>query len=201
MVLSDDLPRLKDGLRQRLLSLRNDIDPPRRSRLDRRICAHLVGFFTENDFLNIAAFVPFRGEPDLMPALEVLHQAGRRIFLPVLDPERKAMDFRRWKPGADMKSNRFGIPEPASGADCPPAHLDLVLTPLVAFSPSGVRLGMGAGYYDRTFEFCREHPESGPMLVGLAYGLQEVDSLPAESWDVPLDGIVTEHGVRLLRRS
>ena len=192
--MSTQSSNLKGPLRERLLSLRNDIEPVRRNRLDHRICGHLVDFLGEHDALNLAGYVAFRGEPNLQPALQVLHQAGRRVHMPVLAEDRQAMNFRRWKPGAEMPTNRFGIPEPVNGHPCPPERLDVVITPLVAFSPAGVRLGMGAGFYDRTFHFRQHSPESGPLLMGAAYSVQQVDSLPAESWDVPLDGIITEKG-------
>lgn len=98
-----------------------------------------------------------------------------------------------------MQKNRFGIPEPMEGPFCNPERLEIVLTPLVAFSSNGMRLGMGAGYYDRAFEFLRSDPEAGPWLVGVAYALQQVDSLPADPWDVPLAAVLTERGLQVFR--
>ena len=62
----------------------------------------------------------------------------------------------------DMAPNRFGIPEPAQGRECDPERLELVLTPLVAFAGNGTRLGMGAGFYDKTFAFARNNPSPAP---------------------------------------
>jgi len=109
------------------------------------------------------------------------------------------MRFRRWRPGATMVPNRYGIPEPREGRECDVRRLELVLTPLVAFDGNGTRLGMGAGFYDRTFEFLRADPDAGPWLVGVAYAMQQVDSLPAETWDVPVGGVITERGLRVFR--
>jgi 5-formyltetrahydrofolate cyclo-ligase len=187
----------KAELRARMVAERQRLHDHQRRRLDRQICAHLLRLLDDRDCVHLAAFVAFKGEPDLAPALEALHHAGRRIHLPVVNDRR--MHFFRWTPTTRMRANRFGIPEPVDGQECPPQRLELVLMPLVAFSPSGTRLGMGAGFYDRTFDFCLTHPESGPMLVGAAYGLQEVDSLPAQSWDVPLDAVVTDRGVKVFR--
>lgn len=192
--MTENPSNLKSDLRSRLLEDRTSLNESRRRRLDRQICAHLLRLLGDRDSVDLAAFLAFRGEPDLMPALEALHHAGRRIWLPVVDGD--AMIFRRWIPGAAMQANRYGIDEPVEGNLCPPDKLEVVLMPLVAFSPTGTRLGMGAGYYDRTFAFCRHRPESGPLLAGVAYALQEVDSLPAESWDVPLDAVITERGLR-----
>ncbi len=98
-----------------------------------------------------------------------------------------------------MVRNRFGIPEPAEGPFRDPERLEIVLTPLVAFSTNGMRLGMGAGFYDRAFAFLRRDPEAGPWLVGVAYALQQVDSLPADPWDVPLAAVLTERGLQVFR--
>ena len=173
------------------------MDPDQRQRADRKICAHLLRLLTERDCLNVAAFVPFRGEPDLLPAMQALSEAGRNIWLPVVDG--LAMSFRRWTPGMQMKANRFGIPEPVDGRECNPENLELVLLPLVAFAGNGTRLGMGAGFYDRTFAFANDNPAAGPWMVGAAYALQHVDSLPSQPWDVPLGGVITERGLQLFR--
>ena len=188
----------KHNLRATLLDERMAVSPERRRLLDQQICARLIGFLSEQPGDRVSAFWPFRGEPGLVPALEVLHEAGRRVCLPVL--AESGMQFRSWHPDAGLMANRFGILEPQQGALVEPAELDWVLMPLVAFSPNGIRLGMGSGYYDRTFAFCRQLPAgAGPVLVGVAYSLQEVDSLPAQSWDVPLDAVITEQGVSTFR--
>ncbi|MFU8878547.1 MAG: 5-formyltetrahydrofolate cyclo-ligase, partial [Wenzhouxiangellaceae bacterium] len=168
---------LKKELRTRLLDTRASMHPHQRQRADRQICVHLLRLLEERDCLDMAAFVPFRGEPNLMPALEALSEAGRRVWLPVVNG--RQMHFRRWQPGCRMEKNRYGIPEPVDGRECAPEQLELVLTPLVAFSNNGTRLGMGAGFYDRTFAFARTDPGRGPWMVGMAYTMQQVDSLPA----------------------
>jgi 5-formyltetrahydrofolate cyclo-ligase len=70
-----------------------------------------------------------------------------------------------------------------------------VLTPLVAFDLHGNRLGMGGGFYDRTFEFLNRHTHwRRPLLIGLAYDFQRVEQLYSHGWDVRLSGVVTEQG-------
>ncbi len=197
--MSQESPGIKDSLRGQLVGRRMGIDPRQRVQLDKQICIHLADFLAASEMLDLAAYVAFKGEPDLFPVLGDLHRAGRRVHLPVLAETRQTMAFHRWHPGVEMPANRFGIPEPVNGQSCPAQRLGLVLTPLVAFSPNGVRLGMGAGFYDRTFQFKMAEPANPPLLMGVAYGVQEVDNLPAESWDVPLDGITTEHGTRFFQ--
>ncbi len=187
-------PDVKAELRKRLLQERGSLPPSRRLLLDRQICAHLLRFFQSREGSAVAAFRGFRGEPDLRPLLDVLHESGRRVFLPVVNND--AMQFRAWSPESVLTRNRFGIGEPLAGRLCPPEELDWVLVPLVAFSPSGSRLGMGGGFYDRAFSFrLRQPPAVRPRLVGVAYSLQQVDGLPVQSWDVPLDAVVTDQGL------
>lgn len=112
--------------------------------------------------------------------------------LPVLCDD-QVLRFAPWRAGGPLVANRFGIPEP----DVPRTALldaldmQLVVAPLVAFDARGHRLGMGGGWYDRTFAFRRERP-APPRLVGAAFALQQVTDLRPREWDVPLDAICTE---------
>ena len=64
--------------------------------------------------------------------------------------------------------------------------------PLLGFDKRGTRLGYGGGYYDRTLERLSKRPR----LVGIAFAAQELEDIPREAHDVPLDTIVTEAGAR-----
>jgi 5-formyltetrahydrofolate cyclo-ligase len=140
-------------------------------------------------------FLAFDGEPSLTRLLETARRQGKRLYVPVL--RGSTMTFRELEPGATFAANRFGILEPTLGAKIDARKLDLVLTPLVAFDDRGVRVGVGRGYYDRCFRFLRHRLRwRKPKLLGVAYELQQVPLLRANSWDVPLWGVVTENGPR-----
>ncbi len=150
---------------------------------------------------RIAAFAAVDAELDPGPFVAAVRDAGRQIFLPVLGPRPGCLSFVRAEAGDPLSPNRYGIPEPQSGASANPQFLDLVLVPLVGFDDAGNRLGMGAGYYDRTFAFRRGRRHwFGPLLIGVAYECQRIDLLPAMPWDVPLDGVVTEDGLQMFKR-
>ena len=103
--------------------------------------------------------------------------------------------IKPWQRSTPMAPNRFGIPEPdlPAASRCPVLALDLVLVPLVAFDEAGNRLGMGGGFYDRTFRYLRHRTcWRRPHLVGIAYDAQRVPAIDARRWDVPLDAVVTE---------
>ena len=111
--------------------------------------------------------------------------------LPVLHDD--VLRFAPWRPGDAVVSNKYGIPEPDVGADTllDADDMALVVAPLVAFDARCRRLGMGAGWYDRSFAFRRERI-APPWLVGAAFASQQVDAITAEPWDVPMDAVCTE---------
>jgi 5-formyltetrahydrofolate cyclo-ligase len=116
--------------------------------------------------------------------------------LPVLHEQR--LRFAPWRPGDPLVSNRYGIPEPDLAPDSllEADAMSLVIAPLVAFDARGHRLGMGAGWYDRSFAFRRERA-APPWLVGAAFAAQQIDGLATEPWDVPLDAVCTENDTLL----
>ncbi|GAB3748837.1 5-formyltetrahydrofolate cyclo-ligase [Lysobacter olei] len=112
--------------------------------------------------------------------------------LPVLGDDDR-LRFAPWRSGDALVTNRLGIPEPDLGPDSllDASQLTLAVMPLVGFDATGQRLGMGGGWYDRTFALRHEQP-APPYLVGAAFDVQRVDALHAAEWDVPVDGVCTE---------
>lgn len=142
---------------------------------------------------RVACYLANDGEMDAGPVMDFLRSIGRQVFLPVLHGD--ALWFLPYDEDTPLKPNRFGIPEPylSARARCPAREIDVVLMPLVAFDSSGNRLGMGGGYYDRTFSYLKARTVwRRPLLIGIAYEFQHIANLPAQPWDIPLDGVVTD---------
>lgn len=127
-------------------------------------------------------------------AVQLRLAPGQVWCLPMVQPDGR-LRFGPWRPGDPVRNNRYGIPEPdlAPAAALAPSELAWVLLPLLAFDGRGHRLGMGGGYYDRSFAF-RHDAAPTPRLVGVGYGWQQVPAIDAEPWDVPLDAACTERG-------
>lgn len=146
---------------------------------------------------HIALYLPNDGEIDPRPVIEYCWQLGKRTYLPVLHPIRhNCLWFVPYDRTTPMTRNIYRILEPklVAAPRRPAWALDLVLLPLVAFDASGARMGMGGGYYDRTFAFKQRKGPQGPALIGLAHDFQRVEELPVASWDIPLAGIMTDCG-------
>lgn len=139
----------------------------------------------------LSGYMPMRTEIDPLPAMAA-HQGP--VGVPVIMAAATPLRFREWSPGCALMEGGFGAQIPVDGAWIDPS---VVIVPLLAFDAAGYRLGYGGGFYDRTLEVLRaRHPT---IAIGFAFSAQEVDAVPIEATDQPLDMIVTEAGVRHFR--
>jgi 5-formyltetrahydrofolate cyclo-ligase len=149
---------------------------------------------------RLAVYMATNGEIDCDWLTEDAWLRKCSVFAPVLRGRR--LKFAPLKPDSRLLVNRFGIAEP----ECTPQQLirprdlDVVIVPLLAFDSHGNRLGMGAGYYDRSFSFIRGRKKwFHPKLIGVAHEFQHVRRIQVQPWDVPLNVVVTESKVYRFR--
>jgi 5-formyltetrahydrofolate cyclo-ligase len=146
-----------------------------------------------NRAMRIGVYMAFGGEVDCQPFIESAKLRKKRIFLPVL--AKTKLLFAPYKSDSKMVVNQYAILEPVYKRReiIVARDLDAVIVPLVAFDSDCNRLGMGGGFYDRCFAFrSRRLKWRKPLLIGVAYDFQRVNSFRTETWDVPLDAVVTE---------
>ena len=147
-------------------------------------------------FRVVAGYRAVGAELGPWPVLRRLQAAGARIALPVALAAQTPLVFRAYEADQPLAPDAAAIPSPTEAAEA--LTPDLVIAPLVAFDRQGFRLGQGGGYYDRTLQALRG---SGPLFViGLAYAGQEVDRIPRDAHDQPLDAILTETGYHPVRK-
>ena len=183
----------RPNLRLELRKRRSALSGAAREKAAQRIARRLVLDPRYRRSRCIAAYLAVNGEIDCNRLIHAAFRQGKQIFLPCIQPDGH-MRFLRWTPATRMQRNRFGILEPRDPARAyfPPQALDMVLMPLVGFDLRGNRLGMGGGYYDRTFSWLRHQARPRALrLIGLAHDFQRLRRLGRASWDVPLDGVVT----------
>ena len=181
-------------MRKALRHARRSLDEEKRASGERAMWRRILGLGVYRQARSVAVYYAFDGEPNLARVAEAAARHGKRVYAPVI--VRQHMYFAPVTPRALLRPNLFGISEPALERLIDARHLDLVLTPLVAFDGRGVRMGMGRGYYDRAFRFLRHRKSwTRPKLLGVAWSVQQVPHLPKQPWDIPLWGAVTESEV------
>lgn len=152
-------------------------------------------FLNSRYFLSsetIACYLSTWDEVDTSAIIERAWCANKRVFLPVTAAHGHLF-FRETLPGTDLARSDFGLWEPVSGTLIDADKLDVVVTPLVAFDAKRNRIGMGGGYFDRTFAFLAGRTHwMRPKLIGVAFDCQEVQKITRNPWDIPVFRIFTE---------
>lgn len=180
--------------RQRLRKQRRDLTSVQQRHHGEQVKRHLKKLSCFQKAKVVAVYRDADGELSTDAIIKACRQMNKQLLLPVLHPFMHGhLMFRQWPVNARMKLNRYGIDEPASCYDVIDARaIDLVIVPLVAFDENCYRMGMGGGYYDRTFSFRHINSWRKPKLIGVAHELQRVDKINIESWDIAMDAVITE---------
>lgn len=178
------------ALRREKIAAREALDPQQHRRLSQAVEAHLAQLLLHCQPRILGFCWPIRAEFDCRPLVEAWLAKGALSCLPRVAAAGAALEFRAWRPGAEMLLDRHGIPFPASGEILLP---DLLLLPVNAFDASGYRLGYGAGYFDRTLAQLAAQGAQ-PLAIGVGFELARVASIFPDTHDIPLDAAVTEAG-------
>lgn len=184
-------------LRQQIKLQRQKLSAQQRQPFNHTICQQLQQLAIYQQASNVGLYFSVNGEVDTTDIWHLNHQLKKTSLFPVLsEHQHTPMTYYPCAPGDNTQLNRFNITEPSDHhLPTPSQAIDLVVVPLVAFDHHCHRIGMGAGYYDRTFSYKLQSPEKKPWLVGVAYGFQQVDHIAPQAWDIPLDLIITEHQI------
>jgi len=186
---SSALRLAKQSLRGRVLAAREDLPPARRAADAAAIAARLEALpsFDRAGFLLVT--LPFRSEWNTRPLVDRALREGRRIAVPRVDRERRALvlheigDVER-----DIVAGYVGVPEPRAALPVVhPGDIDWMLVPGVAFDARGRRLGYGGGFFDRLLPSIRA---DAPRIAG-AFDVQIVDAVPEGPLDHRVDAIAT----------
>jgi 5-formyltetrahydrofolate cyclo-ligase len=196
---------MKGSLRKELRARRRALTPEEhalRSRLAASAITRLPAFRAG---ARVAIYLPFDGEVNTAALLIAAERRGVHVYVPVVsDVSHRRMRF--YPVTGRTRRGTFGISVPHATPGrphrlLPPRWFDLVVVPLVGIDRHGRRLGMGLGFYDRAFGFRRQRRHwRGPLLVGLGFECQRVQSVHPKPWDLALDALATERGVEHFTR-
>ena len=183
---------MKNDIRIALKKKRRAITPIRRSRDSKKIALHILNSTELNLGNKVGLYLALKHEVNTKILINAFLNLGKKIFLPVI--KKNEIFFARYDPEiTSITENGYGIGEPATKDTImlQPGSLDTVFFPIVGFNNNFYRIGMGGGFYDRSF---KDVEENSPIRIGLAFSFQKVTFEP-ERHDVPLFAICTEDGI------
>jgi 5,10-methenyltetrahydrofolate synthetase len=177
----------KNNLRHALLTKRKALAPAVRMNNDLAIGKQLIRWLDAHPTRTLAVYWPIQNEPDLRALYPEIAARGVQLALPVVVEKDHAMTFRAWSPGDPLSKDKSGVPTAAGTSR--EAQPDVVLVPCVGFNAGLIRLGYGAGYYDRTLALAPR-----PTAIGIAYAYSKV-AFEGAPHDVALDAVITENAI------
>lgn len=177
----------KVDVRKKLLKKRQSLPLEIKTQYDRQIISNLRFLREFRDADRILLYCPIKGEPDLSSLFGKLLDEGKGLVLPRV--RGNELELVSVKTHLCLARGAFNIPEPDGGEVLLPGEVGLAVVPGIAFDREGYRIGFGKGYYDRLLEGV-----SAPK-VGVAYSFQVLERVPRDSWDKPVNILVTEKEV------
>lgn len=184
------------ALRQRIRARRRNITGHERQHLSLASTATFIDWLqSKHGITRIATFLSLPEEIDTAPLNHHLWQAGYQLYLPYVNAIDQPLLWLPYRADTPLYPDNANIPAPEKNLSEALHGLELhaVITPLVAWDSHGTRLGMGGGFYDRTFQ--SKMPHVMPWLIGFAYPCQHVPQLPRHDWDIPLDAVACAHNL------
>ena len=174
--------------RQRLIALRTALDAATLERYRQEIDAHIARAFPGLAAAKLALCWPIKAEYDARHLAKTLRERGALTALPVVVAPKQPLVFREWHPGTQMAVGPLEIPYPVHSPEVIP---EAVLLPMNGWDDAGYRLGYGGGFFDRTLAGLPRKP----AVIGVAYEMARLPTIHPQSWDIPVDWVVTERGV------
>ena len=186
-----------ENLRKSLIKKRNSVSLHQRRSAAERSAHYLIASTLVEGHKHIGSYFSVKGEFPTDSLNLFLLEQKTDIYMPILGDD-STLNFRRYREESELCLNRLRIPEPS---DSEPlievAHLGTILIPVVGFDNKGNRIGMGGGYYDRSLASLKDlKADSKPLLLGVAFDCQEIETTDPQPWDIPMDAILTESGIR-----
>ena len=188
-------PLSKESLRRAALDARKafvrTLSDAQRARLEQKLAQSLTSLFAGVSV--VGGYHPLGSEISALPAMEEARAVGAIAAFPCFPNPAKPFRFIAGDP---LEPGPFGIMQPAKRH--PTVEPDLVLVPLIAVDGHGTRLGRGKGHYDRALVRLKKN---GARLIGVGWAMQRLtEAIPADAWDVPLDGFASPQGLELFSR-
>ncbi|MEN0022502.1 MAG: 5-formyltetrahydrofolate cyclo-ligase [Microbacterium sp.] len=193
--MSNDVEHEKRALRAELRERRQLLSDAQRESAASAIAERLDELIAELGAASISCFLSTTAEPGTRDFVKAAVRRGIRVLLPVT----RADGLLDWAVASDddeISEGLYGLPEPTGEVLGPIAvnDVDLMIIPAAAVDRTGMRMGWGRGYFDKTIGSM----EKCPPVYAVIYDSEVLDSLPSEVHDQPVNGVVTPTQTLLL---
>ena len=172
---------VKENIRNEKRYERSLLSDAHIARLSDNFLTQWMKFSKELSYQSIALYYPFDNEASPLEIINYLHSKNKEVLLPVIENNSKTLFFAKNGIKSELIKNNFGIFEPKNKEFVDIEEIDIALIPCVAFNDKLFRLGMGGGFYDRTFS-----KKSSTILIGMAYSFQYENESFQEKHDICL---------------
>jgi 5-formyltetrahydrofolate cyclo-ligase len=194
--MTEPISDLKRALRKRIRALRDAASPEQRAAWSAAITAQAIAHPAYQRAHAIFVFLSFQSEVDTNAIVRDALARGKRVCVPDFAAPDAPMSLTELT-AQDLETDAFdhglwGTRTPKTRRPVPVDAIDLVFAPLLVFArtPAGIaRMGYGKGHYDAFLPRLR----TGVPVIGLAFELQAVASLPVEAHDVLLGEVISPH--------
>ena len=181
---------IKENIRNKKRYDRSLLSDAHIARLSDNFLSQWMKFAKELYYQSVAIYYPFDNEASPLEIMNYLHSKNKKVLLPVIENNSKTLLFAKYDIQSELVKNNFGIFEPKDKEFVDIENIDIALIPCVAFNDKLFRLGMGGGFYDRTFS-----KKSSIMLIGMAYSFQYENESFQEKHDIKMDYVITQKGI------
>ncbi|MGC4376032.1 5-formyltetrahydrofolate cyclo-ligase [Fictibacillus sp. Mic-4] len=183
----DDKNMLRKDMKQKLTLL----DPAIREEKNDRIQQHILSHPYWHEAKVVGLTVSRGFEVNTRPIIEEAWTEEKKVCVPKCNPKTREMTFYSITSFSDLENVYMDLYEPIIDKTFAvrPEEIDLMIVPGLLFNAKGYRIGFGGGYYDRYLEYYKNR------TLSLAFDFQVIERLPIESFDKPVNGIVTDKSI------
>ncbi|MBT2483133.1 MULTISPECIES: 5-formyltetrahydrofolate cyclo-ligase [unclassified Microbacterium] len=186
--MSNDVEHAKRALRAELRERRQLLSESQRDAAANAIAERLDALIDSLDARAVSCYLSTTTEPGTRAFVSRAVRRGIRVLLPITRAD-GLLDWAVASDDDDEAEGLYGLPEPSGEVLGPIAvnDVDLMIVPAAAVDRTGMRMGWGRGYFDKTIGSM----EKCPPVFAVIYDSEILDSLPREVHDQPVNGIVT----------
>lgn len=190
-----EIKKRKNEIREKYRALRAAIDPEKKRLMDEKICAGFMSSATFRYASVLLFYAPKSDEVDVMPAVRKALADGKKVAFPRCLPDTHDMNYHFITDPSELKRGSYGLLEPTENLpvyDRESPEAAACIVPALVYDAKGYRLGYGKGYYDRYLG------SFAGTKVGLIYSDFIIDSLPRGRFDLAVDFMVSERGIKVV---